>query len=114
MRFIVALLVAIAVMAYDNVQAFCAPKILGRNILVRKAALQAVSGPASDFSAEETAKAMADARNCAAKGLSPGAGLATAEEQGRKLFDFLCMTFVPVSPILSLFRSYLPLLRDGQ
>ena len=88
MRFIGALVV-IAVMACDSVQAFCTPRILGRNILVREFVLRAASGPASDFSAEETAKAMADARNCAAKGLSPGAGLATAEEQGRKLSDSL-------------------------
>lgn len=33
------------------------------------------------YSSEETIKAMQDARNCEANGLSPGAGLATADEQ---------------------------------
>lgn len=37
--------------------------------------------PAGDYSSEATQKAMLAARNCAASGLSPGAGLATAEEQ---------------------------------
>lgn len=35
----------------------------------------------SDYSSKETVKAMQDARDCAANGLSPGAGLATADEQ---------------------------------
>ena len=33
------------------------------------------------YSSEETIKAMQDARDCEANGLSPGAGLATADEQ---------------------------------
>ena len=35
----------------------------------------------ADYNSEATLKAMEAARNCAASGLSPGAGLATAEEQ---------------------------------
>ena len=35
----------------------------------------------ADYSSKETIKAMQAARDCAANGLSPGAGLATADEQ---------------------------------
>lgn len=35
----------------------------------------------AEYNSEATLKAMEAARNCAASGLSPGAGLATAEEQ---------------------------------
>ena len=48
----------------------------------------------STFSAEETARAMEAARVCAAKGLSPGAGLATADEQAEAAYADLINTTV--------------------
>eukprot|EP00596_Hydrurales_sp_CCMP1899_P001474 CAMPEP_0119051098 /NCGR_PEP_ID=MMETSP1177-20130426/72830_1 /TAXON_ID=2985 /ORGANISM="Ochromonas sp, Strain CCMP1899" /LENGTH=120 /DNA_ID=CAMNT_0007030189 /DNA_START=195 /DNA_END=556 /DNA_ORIENTATION=+ len=38
------------------------------------------------YTSEETAKAMEAARQCAANGLSPGAGLPTAEEQSEAAY----------------------------
>ena len=57
----------------------------------------------AEYNSEATLKAMEAARNCAASGLSPGAGLATAEEQAEvwqtmedlpKLFQYLTMFWI--------------------
>lgn len=45
------------------------------------------------YSSEETIKAMQDARNCEANGLSPGAGLATADEQAEVQNENFSSTF---------------------
>ena len=50
--------------------------------------------PVGEFSAEDTAKAMAAARQCAAKGLSPGAGLETADEQSDAAYADLINTSI--------------------
>lgn len=42
-----------------------------------------------DYNSEATVKAMEAARNCAASGLSPGAGLPTADEQAEVLIRML-------------------------
>jgi hypothetical protein len=47
-----------------------------------------------EFSAEETKRAMEAARACAQKGLSPGAGLATAEEQAEAAYADLINTSI--------------------
>ena len=50
-----------------------------RFVVQRDFILKSTGG--SSYSSEETVTAMENARACAANGLSPGAGLATADEQ---------------------------------
>ena len=61
---------------YDYVESFNC-----RQVPLTRYAPACSSSSREDYSSEATIKAMEAARNCAASGLSPGAGLATAEEQ---------------------------------
>lgn len=53
-------------------------------------------------SSEATIKAMEAARNCAASGLSPGAGLATAEEQA-EVWMMTYQILVPIHTVVARF-----------
>ena len=52
-----------------------------RLLIRRNFSLKSAEG--SSYSSAETVAAMENARTCAANGLSPGAGLATADEQAK-------------------------------
>ena len=72
-------------------------RIVNRRVQIQQQCLlkaSATEETVGEFSAEDTSKAMAAARQCAAKGLSPGAGLETADEQADAAYADLINTSI--------------------
>ena len=88
----VVILVVLMISAHAFQSRFVNRRVQLRQECILKAS--ATEEPVSEFSADATAKAMAAARQCAAKGLSPGAGLETADEQSDAAYADLINTSV--------------------